>query len=397
MKILVAPDKFKGSLDAGGVARAIRRGILEALPELEAEAIRLCPLADGGDGTASVLVDSLGGSWLELPTYDPLGRPVVARVGLVRRGGTTAAVVESASASGLALLEPHELDPVRASTFGTGKLVRDCVRLPGTDAPAAESVLVCVGGTATVDAGLGALAALGARLLDRGGRVLGPGDSLLFDTARIEPDWRMLEVLQHDVGFEVATDVTNPLLGPRGAVSAYGPQKGVSAERLATFEEAMRRVCDLYAEVFGVDVSDTPRAGAGGGLAGGLMAATGATPCDGFELVAEAVDLRTRVAEADVVVTGEGAVDRTSFEGKALGKVIDLARTQGKEVVVIAGRVDEEALPTDSTVVFYVALESLATYPGEAHDRAPALVEAAAYSWASGLRRRLGDTETGSR
>jgi glycerate kinase len=380
LKILIAPDKFKGTLDARQVSEAIQRGILRARPDLGPYATILCPIADGGDGTASVIVEALRGGWVPVETQDPLGRPIVARVGLVDMGGRTTAIVESATASGLALLRPDEKDPVHASTFGTGRLIEACLGAETKEISEISSIVVCVGGTATTDAGLGAICALGAKLYDQKGRLLDPYDAVLFETRGIDPG-DLLSFSELDEGpLRVATDVESPLLGPSGAVSTFGPQKGIKPDEIPRFEEAMTRVCRLYEEVFGLDVSVLPRAGAGGGLAGGLAAACGAVLEDGFELVAAATKLRDLMADVDFVITGEGAVDRTSFEGKAIGKVVELSKLHDVRVVVIAGRIDEDVFPRPP-VVAVLSLESLAGDSWDPMKDAARLVEIAATTW----------------
>lgn len=382
LKIVIAPDKFKGTLEARQAACAIERGIRRVRPDLPPDVTVLCPIADGGDGTAAIVVEALGGDWVDLQTEDPLGRPIAAPVGVVRRNGRPTALVESAAASGLALLRSEEIDPVHASTFGTGKLIEACIGQRAAGLEDVSAIVVCVGGTATTDAGLGALRALGATLLDPDGSPLGPYDALLFETRVIDPEGLPSFARFEGGRFEVATDVANPMLGPRGAVAAFGPQKGVKPHEIPRFEEAMRRLCRLYAEVFSLDVSGLPRAGAGGGLAGGLAAACGAALTDGFALVSDAARLEGHLAEAGVVITGEGAVDTTSFEGKAIGKVVEMARLHDVKVAVIAGKIDEAVVPPRPPVEALVSLDSLAAYPEESLDNAAGLVEVAAARWA---------------
>lgn len=381
-KILIAPDKFKGTLSAREAASAIERGIRRVRPELPASATVLCPLADGGDGTASIVVEATAGYLIGVGTEDPLGRPITASIGVAEWNGSKTALIESAAASGLALLGPDEVDPVRASTFGTGGMIRASIAREMSGLEDIGAIVVFVGGTATTDAGLGALSALGVGLYDQDGKPLGPHDGILLETRHI--DTGTLTALDGlDQGrFQVATDVTNPMTGPRGAVAAFGPQKGIAPRDIPLFEDAMRRICRLYEETFGIDVSAFPRSGAGGGLAGGLSAAFGADLTDGFEFVSRATGLESRLAGADHVITGEGAVDRTTFEGKTIGKVIDLAQRHGVRVTVIAGRIDEETVIPTPPVEACLTLESLASYPKEPMDDARGLLECAASRWA---------------
>lgn len=382
MNILIAPDKFKGTLDARQAALAIQRGIRKVIPALSRCTIDLCPLADGGDGTVSVLVEAVAGRVVPILTEDPLGRPVYAGVGLARIEGVPTALVESASASGLALLKPSELNPYTASTSGTGKLVSYFLHRARSEFSEISKVLVCVGGTATLDAGLGALAAMGASLLDETGAPLHKGDRLLFRTHAIDPSGMDLPGRDGRPEVQIATDVTHSMLGESGCVRTFGPQKGLHPSEFGPFEEAMRRVANLYGKVFGIDPGFLPRSGAGGGLAGGLAAAENAQLLDGFEIVATALRLRERIANADVVITGEGAVDRTSFEGKAIGKVVTLASSLNKRVAILAGRIEDSVVDSRLCGAFKLSLESLCRYPKEAVYNAANLLEIAAERWA---------------
>ncbi len=392
MKIVIAPDKFKGSLSAAEVASAIDRGIRRARPDLPSDATVLCPMADGGEGTASIMVEALGGYRVEVPTHDPLGRPITASIGVVRRNGRKTAIVEAASASGISLLDQSELDPAHASTFGTGEMLRACLSRQEGPLEDLEAVIVTIGGTATTDAGLGALAALGVVLLDAHGRTLGPYDEVLLRT--VEVDARMLQPsgfgrdASTDENFVVATDVTNPMVGPSGAAAVFGPQKGIREEEIPRYEEAMVRICQVYHRVFGRDVSHIPGAGAGGGLAGGLVAAYGAVLKDGFSMVADAVGLEYILADADIVITGEGAVDRTSLGGKTIGKIIGMAGRHGVDVAVIAGRIDDPDVLLGAGVKAALSLEQFASDSDESIRNATALLEAAASKLAEDHRLR---------
>ncbi len=333
MRILVAPQQFKGSLSAGEAAEAIADGLRRALPGVELD---LLPLADGGPGTVEALVEASGGRFREFSVHDPLGRPVRARWGALGAQGeqnTATAVIEMAAASGLALLRPQERDPRKTSTFGTGELLRAAL-----DA-GQRRIIVGVGGSATNDGGAGLAQALGARLLDAEGSDLPPGGASLARLARIEaagldPRLGRAEVI-------VAADVTNPLCGPQGASLVYGPQKGASEEVAPELDAALARYAEIVRRDLGVDVADVPGAGAAGGLAAGLIAFCGAQVRPGFEVVAEAVGLADRVAGADVVATGEGRLDRQTAFGKTAAGVARAAREAGKPVVALVGSVEE--------------------------------------------------------
>ncbi|OGO50835.1 MAG: glycerate kinase [Chloroflexi bacterium RBG_16_68_14] len=377
MRILVAPQEFKGSLTAKEAAEAIARGLRRALPEAELD---LLPLADGGPGTVEVLVEATGGRFFQADAHDPLGRPLRARWGALGGRGEGTAVIEMAAASGLALLRPEEHDPRRASTFGTGELLRAAL-----DA-GYRRIIVGVGGSATNDGGAGLAQALGAHLLDARDRGLPPGGAALarlarIDVAGLDPRLREAEIV-------VVTDVTNPLCGPEGASLVYGPQKGASEAVARELDAALAHYAEVVRRDLGVDVAEVPGAGAAGGLAAALIAFCGAQVRPGFEVVAEAVGLAGRVRRADLVVTGEGRLDRQSAFGKTTAGVARAAREAGKPVVALVGSVEggpqgEVARPFDA--VF--ALTPDLAPPDEALARAAELLSAAAEAagrWVSG-------------
>ena len=385
MRILLAPDKFKGSLSGSQAARALAEGFRAGLGltagELETECL---PVADGGEGTAEALCDALGGRWVERTVLDPLGRPVAARYALVEPaaaaggdgGERPLAVIEMSLASGFGLVRGDERDLLRANTFGTGELLRHALRESG-----ARRVLVGIGGSATNDGGVGLAAALGYRFLDAAGRELPPGPGALTRLARIEPP------LPGAVGeaaavITVASDVTNPLLGPRGATRVYGPQKGLKddAER-DQLEAALARLADVTAATVGRDHRHDPGAGAAGGLGFGLLAFCHATLRPGFGVVAELLGLDAAVARADLVVTGEGSLDGQTLEGKAPAGVAALARRHGKPCVAFAGRIAGEADQLAGLAAVFDAVFPLAPAPmslAECQTRAAELLVAAA-------------------
>lgn len=323
MRILLASDKFKGSLAAPAVADALRTGLAEVFPGAEFDA---CPIADGGEGTTEAMVGALGGEWAEATVPDAQGRPRVARFGLVP--AERRAILEMSAASGLALVADLPLDPARASTIGTGELLLAARR------HGAEKVVLGIGGSATNDGGLGLALALGHRF-ERRGEPFVPTLATLpeADCLHLAPA-PFAELL-------VACDVDNPLLGPRGATRIYGPQKGV--RDFAWFEARLAHLADLAATARGTDPRDTPGAGAAGGLGFGLLAFAGGRLTPGFELVAAQVGLAARVARADLVVTGEGRLDEQSLQGKGPVGVARLARQHGKPVLGVAGAVADSA------------------------------------------------------
>jgi glycerate kinase len=286
------------------------------------------PVADGGEGTTEAIVDATDGSLRAAVVADPLGRPVQACWGLCGDGVT--AVVEMARASGLELLAPDERDPTRTSTWGTGELIR-CALDGG-----AESLIVGIGGSATVDGGSGMAAALGVRFLDADGDVIErPCGGRLADVAAIDAtgaDERL-----RNVEVVVASDVTNPLLGEEGAARVYGPQKGAGPEQVVQLEAGLANLADVIRSDLGREVAELPGAGAAGGLGAGLVAFLDAELRSGAETVMEAVGLRGRMAGSDLVITAEGRVDGHSAFGKATGCVAKAAHEAGIPAVVLAG------------------------------------------------------------
>lgn len=332
-RILVAPLEFKGSLTAGQTARAMEAGVRSGWPEAE---VVVLPLADGGPGTADALVEALSGDWHTAWAHDALGRPLEARWASWATGG----VVEMAQASGLSLLAPSERDARVATTFGTGELIADALE-SGT-----RSLLIGVGGSATNDAGAGALQALGFRFLDASGRALPPGGAALRSLARIERDGALPALREAEL--TVLTDVLNPLCGPTGASHVYGPQKGASPEDVQVLDAALAHFAEIVARDLGVDAAHLPGTGAAGGLAYGLLVGCGASIRRGFEQLARLLDLDARLAGVDWVLTGEGRLDTQTLSGKGPLELARRARLAGSRVVAFAGRVDAQALTGDS-------------------------------------------------
>lgn len=341
MKILVASDKFKGSLTAPEACAAIREGLLRGWPRTPAgqsgqpaPEIRCLPVADGGDGMARALTRVMGGQWRESEVTGPLGAPLAAGWGLVETGGAqgenpealrSTALVEMAEASGLWRLGGRPNDPWRATTFGTGQLVAEALRA------GADRILLGLGGSATNDGGSGLARALGFRFLDAAGHELADLPADLEKAARIEPPEAPLSA-----EITVACDVANPLLGPQGCTSVYGPQKGIAPGNIARHESRLAHLVDLLGEK-GCRAAEAPGTGAAGGLGFGCLAFLGAKLKPGFELVAEVLGLEEAIARADLVVTGEGKLDAQSLEGKAPVGVARLAKSRGKPVHAFCG------------------------------------------------------------
>ncbi|HEY8284456.1 MAG TPA: glycerate kinase [Chloroflexota bacterium] len=324
MRVICAPDSFKGSLSAAEVAAAMAAGVIRAAPRAKT---RQLPLADGGEGTVAALVAARGGTTLKVAARDPLNRSIEAAIGLLGGG---VVVVEMASASGLPLLGLHERDPFRAGTFGTGQLIRAAL-----DQGASE-IILGVGGSATVDGGAGALAALGARLQDSGGHPVPPGNAGLADLAAI--DLSDLDPRLRAVRLRVACDVRNPLVGPQGAAAVFGPQKGARPADIPVLEANLARLAAVLARDLGIRVADLPGAGAAGGLTAGLLA-VGARSESGIELVLETLAFDRELDGATLVLTGEGRLDRQTAHGKVISGVLHHARRARVPVVALGGSV----------------------------------------------------------
>ena len=330
MKLVVAPDSFKGSLTSPQVCRAIEEGIRRAVPDAE---VVLVPMADGGDGTARTLVEGTEGEFLTATVTGPLGEPVEAEYGIL--GDGTTGIIEMAAASGLVLVPPEQRNPLHTTTRGTGELIglaldRGCRKL-----------IVGVGGSATTDGGTGMAQALGARFLDAEGNDLpGVGESLQridrIDVSGLDPR------LKEDT-VRVACDVDNPLYGERGAAAVYGPQKGATTEIVEELDQGLRTLAEVIARDMGIAVAHQPGAGAAGGLGAGLVTFCGATLEPGVDIVIEAVDLAGKMQGAEVCFTGEGAMDRQTAYGKTPAGVAKVALEAGSAVLALAGIVHEDA------------------------------------------------------
>ena len=323
MRVLIAPDAFKGSAGNIAVAWAMAMGVKDAWPEAQ---VVTCPLADGGEGTLAALAAARPGHETVVPVVGPHGEALNAAYWCGADGLT---VIESARAIGLP--QTRRRDPLTATSAGAGRLCKAAIEA-GHD-----RLRIACGGSATVDGGVGLLSGLGFRFLDGSGRPLAPGGGALVDLAEIVPPARSPQ------GVEVWCDVNNPLLGPRGAAAVYGPQKGADAAAVVQLESGLARLAELLAATFGRDPTDLPGAGAAGGLAGGLWAALGATLRPGFEVIADHVGLDAHLAEADLVLTGEGRVDHQTAQGKTVAGVIHRAGEAQVPVWAFAGEVTEAA------------------------------------------------------
>jgi len=378
MRIVLAPQEFKGSLTAIAAAAAMATGAGRALTDAALDRV---PVADGGPGTVAAVVAAAGGETRTVPCRDPLGRRVEASFGLIDGGGT--AVIEMAAAAGLTLLQPDERDPLRAGTEGVGDLIRAALDTGAT------RLIVGLGGSATNDGGAGMARALGARLLDHAGRNLPPGGAALADLDRI--DVSDMDRRLRNAEVVGATDVQNPLCGPNGASAVYGPQKGATPAQVDRLDAALRRYAEVVARDLGVDVLNAPGAGAAGGLGAGLIAFLHAALRSGFDLVAEATGLEQRIASADLVITGEGRLDAQSLFGKTTVGVARLSRGHGVPAVALCGSLDEgwqRALAEGLTAAWSIAPGPLTLdeLEGRAADLLAAAAEQVVRLFAAGRR-----------
>ena len=329
MKILIAPDSFKGSLSSLRFCEIAAEVLPRRLPGCS---LVTMPMADGGEGTAECLVQGTGGELVACWVTGPMGEAVEAHYGLLGDGRT--AVVEMAQASGLPLVPEGRRDPLVTTSRGTGELIVHALE------QGVERIILGLGGSSTNDAGVGALQALGFRFLDAGGRELGPGGGSLTELAKIETDGAHPRLDACEL--LIASDVTNPLLGERGATRTYGPQKGADEAALAILERAMEHFAELSVQALGRDHRETPGAGAAGGMGFGLLSYLGASLRSGFEVVAEAYGLERilRQGEVDLLITGEGAINFQTAQGKLVGRIAALGKRHNIPVIALAGAVE---------------------------------------------------------
>ena len=324
MKIVIAPDSYKGSIYASDAARAMEDGVRRVLPDAE---VVLVPVADGGDGTLETLVETSGGRIITSDVTGPLGETVSAQWGAMGDGVT--AVAEMARTSGLALVRLEDRDPLNATTYGLGEVILEALEA------GYRRFILGIGGSATNDAGAGMAQALGVRLLDADGAELPPGGAALASLARI--DTSGLDPRAVEAEFDVACDVNNPLTGPEGASAVYGPQKGATPEMIEQLDAALANFAGVVKRDLGADVNDVPGSGAAGGLGGGIMAFLGGRLRPGVDIVLDTVDLASRLDGADLIITGEGCMDFQTVYNKAPIGVAKLAGERNIPVIGVSG------------------------------------------------------------
>lgn len=327
MKILIAPDSFKGSMTAIKAAEAMAKGVEGASPDISAVTM---PIADGGEGTMAALVSATDGKMIEAIVEDPLGRKITANYGVL--GDQETCIVELAEASGLTLLTESERNPLLASTYGTGELIRAAL-----DA-GYRKFIIGLGGSATNDAGIGMLQALGMKFLDSNGVELGPGTTALRGLSKIDPsgfDKRIMESR-----FLIACDVENPLVGPEGASAVFGPQKGASPEMVQALDAVLTNFADIVERFTGTSLHHRKGAGAAGGAGGAFQAFFLSEMKRGIDLVLETMKFEEQLFHADLVLTGEGKTDIQTLSGKAPFGIAEAAYRHSKPVILISGTVE---------------------------------------------------------
>lgn len=330
MKVVIAPDSYKGCLSALEVAKAMERGVLSVFPSAE---VRKIPIADGGEGTVAALVTATNGQLRQTEVTDPLGNKIIAHWGVLGDGRT--AVIEMAAASGLPLVPKEKRDPRVTTTYGTGELIKAAL------ADGLAKIIIGIGGSATNDGGTGMARALGVRFLDAAGQEVAAGGGSLaeicqIDTTGLDPRLKNTEIV-------VACDVDNPLCGTRGASAVFGPQKGATPEMVQQLDAGLAKYASCARQATGRDVAEKAGAGAAGGLGAGLMFFTPAQLKPGVEIVLDAVGFSDIVRDADFVITGEGRTDFQTAFGKAPVGVAKVAKTHGAPVFCISGGLGEGA------------------------------------------------------
>ncbi|MCL7747967.1 glycerate kinase [Halalkalibacter alkaliphilus] len=340
-KIVIAPDSFKESLTALEAANAIEEGLKEVLPDCEFVKV---PMADGGEGTVQSLVDATGGQIEHATVTGPLGDKVKGFYGLLGDGKT--AVIEMAAASGLELIPRKKRDPMIATTFGTGELISIALD------KGVERIIIGIGGSATNDGGAGMVQALGGKLVDQDGVDIPFGGAGLAKLERI--DLSTLDIRLANVKVDVACDVDNPLIGPKGASAIYGPQKGATPEQIELLDANLAHYASVIKRDVGKDIQDVPGAGAAGGLGAGLLAFLPAKLKRGGDLVIEATKLEEAVRDADLVITGEGGINHQTIHGKTPICVANTAKKYDVPVIALAG-----SLTNDYTNVYDHGIDAI--------------------------------------
>lgn len=366
MKIVIAPDSFKGSLSATRAAEAIGAGVRAVIPDAQ---LALVPLADGGEGTVEAFVTAVGGRVVSAAATGPLGERVEAFFGVLDDGET--AVIEMAAASGLPLVPDDRRNPMLTTSYGTGELIKSALDL------GCRRLILGIGGSATNDGGIGMVQALGGSFRDEIGAEVGFGGQELagirsIDTSNLDPRLR-------SVSITVACDVDNPLTGANGASVVFGPQKGATPEIVSALDAGLRNLAEVIRRDVGIDIELTPGAGSAGGMGAAALAFLGAELRPGIEIVLDAAHFDEKVNGASLVFTGEGRVDSQTLQGKVINGVLNAARARGVPVVVLAGGIEPEGYDLlDHGAAAVLSIVDRPMTLAEAQKRAAELLERAA-------------------
>ena len=324
MNILISIDSFKGSMTSMQAGEAAKKGILKAVPDAD---VLVCPLADGGEGTTDALTDGMDGEKISLTVTGPLGEKTDCYYGWL--DGSKKAVMEMASAAGITLV--HEKNPLAATTFGVGEMIFDAIKR------GAENIIIGIGGSATNDAGLGMLQALGFRFFDHDNKLLGSGGQILSRVAAI--DTTAVHPALSEASFTIACDVDNPFYGPRGATRIFAGQKGATPEMTEHLEAGMQAIAAVIAQTTGKDIGRIPGSGAAGGVGGAFLAFTNARLMSGIDLILTHLQFGKRIQNADLIITGEGSADAQTTMGKVAYGILREARKQNIPVLLVAGHI----------------------------------------------------------
>ncbi len=341
MKILVGPDSFKDSLSASEFCKVAKQTIQSYWPD---DTVITIPLADGGEGTVDALVEGTSGEFIELPVIGPLGETIIGRYGMIQNGHT--AVIEMAAASGLPLVPISKRNPMKTTTYGTGQLIMDAI------SKGAKKVIVGIGGSATNDAGLGMMQALGFKCLDSDGNDIPYGGEGLKKLASIAPP---MDTSYESIDIQVACDVNNPLFGRNGAAYIYAKQKGADEVMIVELDNALKNFSTVVSNALGKSIDTLPGGGAAGGLGAGLYAALGARLMPGFEIIRETVGLDAMLKDdIDLVITAEGQMNHQSMNGKLPVELAKLAQKNGIRTIVLVGSRDIDISELDNTGIIGV-------------------------------------------
>lgn len=344
MKVIISPDSFKGTLSALEVANAMQAGIMEVDQSIHTV---MLPVADGGEGTLESLIMATDGQYFSAQVLDPLGREIVAKYGVL--GDNVTCVIEMAQASGIVLLQDNEKNPQRASTYGTGQLIKAALD------QGFRKFIIGIGGSATNDAGIGMLKALGLQFRKEDGSLIDDGVSALLELAII--DSSCLDSRLAEAQFTIACDVDNPFIGEQGATAIFGPQKGVKEHQIAYFDNCLKQFADIVEEQYGIRLHDLKGAGAAGGIGGAFIAFLNSSFSAGIDIVMDAIRLKQHIEGAQFVITGEGKSDRQTLHGKAPLGIAKAARLANAQAILLSGNIDDIDKPALYT--YFTVVESL--------------------------------------